>query len=277
MSYSRITAWKSLSPHLVLKHLPMFHDRTCSASWPRLFTLLATWGFDPATVRSYPLLVFSGWLPVEFWLKSIGTISSEGSDHWSSLGLYSSPFTYKRSRTSLTCPSKTDPWLVWDHGADRTFPLDTVYIAWTVNPTEPVLSPEPDSDPLGRGRGRIRVGIGHCWNDRSGECSRILCLYVCYVSSSFAKKHLSLWYMSSFLFSPSKFSKIKFIGFQRCTKIHINTDSLPFHPSIPPSLYPFFSQNCLHILSKVFRSTAKQPTLEVGSIRCGSSRIQWSY
>ena len=35
--------------------------------------------------------------------------------------------------------------------------------------------------------------------------------------------------------------------------------------------------NCLPILSKVFRSTAKQPTPEVGSIRCGSSRIQRSY
>ena len=61
------------------------------------------------------------------------------------------------------------------------------------------------------------------------------------------------------------------------TKIHTNIDSLPVHPSVPPSLYPFFSQNCLHILSKVFRSTAKQPTPEVGSIRCGSSRIQRSY
>ena len=30
-------------------------------------------------------------------------------------------------------------------------------------------------------------------------------------------------------------------------KIHINTDSLPVHPSVPPSLYPFFSHNCLHI------------------------------
>ena len=55
-----------------------------------------------------------------------------------------------------------------------------------------------------------------------------------------------------------------YIGFQRCTKIHINTDSLPVHPSAPPNLYPFFSRNCLHILSKVFRSTAKQPTWEVG-------------
>ena len=63
----------------------------------------------------------------------------------------------------------------------------------------------------------------------------------------------------------------------RLIPLHINTDSLPVHQSVPPSLYRFFSQNCLHILSKVFRSTAKQPTPEVGSIRCGSSRIQKSY
>ena len=31
-------------------------------------------------------------------------------------------------------------------------------------------------------------------------------------------------------------------------------------PNVQPSLYPFFSQNCLHILSNVFRSAAKQPT-----------------
>ena len=47
-------------------------------------------------------------------------------------------------------------------------------------------------------------------------------------------------------------------------KIHINIDSLPVRPGAPPSLYPFFLQSCLHILSKVFRSTAKQPILEVG-------------
>ena len=40
------------------------------------------------------------------------------------------------------------------------------------------------------------------------------------------------------------------------------------------SLYPFYSQNCLH---KVIRSTARQPTQEVGSIRCWSSRIQKNY
>ena len=45
----------------------------------------------------------------------------------------------------------------------------------------------------------------------------------------------------------------------------------------PPSLYPFFLQSCLHILSKVFRSTAKQPILEVRWIRCGFSKIQRSY
>ena len=54
------------------------------------------------------------------------------------------------------------------------------------------------------------------------------------------------------------------------TKIPINTDSLRVPRSVRPSLYPFYSQNCLHILSKVFRSTAKHPTPEVGSIRCGS-------
>ena len=40
--------------------------------------------------------------------------------------------------------------------------------------------------------------------------------------------------------------------------------------SVPQTLYPFFLQNCLHILSKVFRSIVKQPTQEVGLIRCES-------
>ena len=60
-------------------------------------------------------------------------------------------------------------------------------------------------------------------------------------------------------------------------KIHINIDSLRVHQSVRPSLCPFYSQNCLHILSKVSRSTARQPTLGVGSIRCGSSKIQKSF
>ena len=47
-------------------------------------------------------------------------------------------------------------------------------------------------------------------------------------------------------------------------KMHINIDSLPVRPGAPQSLYRFFLQSCLHILSKVFRSTAKQPILEVG-------------
>ena len=83
---------------------------------------------------------------------------------------------------------------------------------------------------------------------------------------------------------PSEYSQIvrisiclTFIGFRRCTKIHINIDSLQVHRSVRPSLCPFYSQNCLHISSKVFRSTARQPTEEVGSIRCGSSRIQKNY
>ena len=36
-------------------------------------------------------------------------------------------------------------------------------------------------------------------------------------------------------------------------------------------------KNCLHVLSKVFRSTARRPTQEVGSIRCGSLRIKKNY
>ena len=60
-------------------------------------------------------------------------------------------------------------------------------------------------------------------------------------------------------------------------KIHINIDSLRVHQSVRPSLCPFYSQNCLHILSKVSKSTARQPTPGVGSIRCGSSKIQKSY
>ena len=60
-----------------------------------------------------------------------------------------------------------------------------------------------------------------------------------------------------------------FIGFQRCTKIPLNTDLLQVYRRVRQSLYLFYLHNCLHILSKVF-STAKQPTQEVGSIRCGS-------
>ena len=67
---------------------------------------------------------------------------------------------------------------------------------------------------------------------------------------------------------------LTFIGFRRCTKIHINLDSLRVHRSVRPSLCQFYSQNCLHILSKVSRSTARQPTQGMGSIRCGSSKIQ---
>ena len=48
-----------------------------------------------------------------------------------------------------------------------------------------------------------------------------------------------------------------FIGFQRCTKIPINTDSLRVHRSVRPSLYPFYSQNCLHILSKGIQKYCK--------------------
>ena len=65
-----------------------------------------------------------------------------------------------------------------------------------------------------------------------------------------------------------------YIGFRRCTKININIDSLR---SVRPSLFPFYSQNFLHILSKSSRGTARQPSQGVGSIGCGSSRIQKNY
>ena len=70
---------------------------------------------------------------------------------------------------------------------------------------------------------------------------------------------------------------LPYITFRRCTKIHISIDSLRVHRSVRPSLCQFYSQNCLHILSKVSRSTARQPTQGVGSIRCGSSKIQKNY
>ena len=56
------------------------------------------------------------------------------------------------------------------------------------------------------------------------------------------------------------------IGFIRCTKIPTNTDLLRVHRSIRPSLYLLYSQHCLHIFNKVFRSTAKQPTKERSGI-----------
>ena len=60
-------------------------------------------------------------------------------------------------------------------------------------------------------------------------------------------------------------------------KIPLNTDSLRVPRSVRQCLYQFYSPNCLHILSKILRSTAKQLTQEVGSIRCGSLRIQKNY
>ena len=70
---------------------------------------------------------------------------------------------------------------------------------------------------------------------------------------------------------------LTFIRFRRCTKIHINIGSLRVHQSVRLSLCPFDSPNCLHILSMVSRSTARQPTQGVGSIRRGSSKIQKNY
>ena len=73
-----------------------------------------------------------------------------------------------------------------------------------------------------------------------------------------------------------------FSGFLRCTKICINNVSLPVQPSVSPSLYPFFSQTCLHIIGNVFRSTAKQPTQNVdpqefkGAIRTSYTNLRIS-
>ena len=53
-------------------------------------------------------------------------------------------------------------------------------------------------------------------------------------------------------------------------KIPMNKDLLRVYRSVRPNLYLFYSHNCVHILSKVFRSTEKQPTLEVRPIRYGS-------
>ena len=47
--------------------------------------------------------------------------------------------------------------------------------------------------------------------------------------------------------------------------------------SVRPNLWPFYSQNCLHISSKVFRSTARQPTLGVDQSDVDRSKIQKSY
>ena len=96
--------------------------------------------------------------------------------------------------------------------------------------------------------------------------------------------HQKCWTTTNRSSLPSEFRQtmmisiyLTFIGFRRCTKIHINIDSLRVHQSVRPSLCPFYSQNCLHISSKVSRSTARQPTLGVGSIRCGSSKIRGSH
>ena len=96
--------------------------------------------------------------------------------------------------------------------------------------------------------------------------------------------HQKCWTTTSRSSLPLEYRKIMrssicltFIGFRRCTRIHINNDSLLVPRSVRPSLYPFYSQKCLHLLSKVFRSIARQPTQEVGLISCGSSRTRKNY
>ena len=91
-----------------------------------------------------------------------------------------------------------------------------------------------------------------------------------YIRSDRFFLHQRCWTTTNRSSPPSEYSQIvrssirlTFTGFRRCTKVHINIDSLRVHQSVRPSLYPFYSHNCLHILSKVFRSTARQPTQEV--------------
>ena len=86
---------------------------------------------------------------------------------------------------------------------------------------------------------------------------------------------------SHFLWNRSKWGRPRFaIYIYWIPKMHKNPSKHQFisgSAKWSPSLYPFFLQSRLHILSNVFRSTAKQPILEVGWIRCGSSKIQRSY
>ena len=63
-----------------------------------------------------------------------------------------------------------------------------------------------------------------------------------------------------------------YIGLQRYTTIHIAAPSV--HPSVPPSLYPFFPRNCWSILNKDFRSTAKHPSQEVGQSDVDPQELQ---
>ena len=98
-----------------------------------------------------------------------------------------------------------------------------------------------------------------------------------YIQSDRFFLHQKCWTTTNRSSLPSEYRQIMrssicltFSGFRRCTKIYINIDSLRVHRSVRPSLCPFYSQNCLHILCKVSRSTARQPTQGVGSIVCGS-------
>ena len=70
--------------------------------------------------------------------------------------------------------------------------------------------------------------------------------------------HQKCWTTTNRSSRPSEYRQtmrssicLTFIGFRRCTKIHINIDSLRVHQNVRPSLCPFYSHNCLHILSMV--------------------------
>ena len=45
---------------------------------------------------------------------------------------------------------------------------------------------------------------------------------------------------------------LTFIGFRRCTKIHLIIDSLRDHRSVGPCLCPFYSQKCLQLHTSIY-------------------------
>ena len=53
-------------------------------------------------------------------------------------------------------------------------------------------------------------------------------------------KICSLFNWNRYKWRRARFAIVILIGFQRCTKIHIKTDSLLVQTSVPPSLSPFF-------------------------------------
>ena len=63
--------------------------------------------------------------------------------------------------------------------------------------------------------------------------------------------------LTSFGIQGNNEKPYKTIGLQRCTRIHIHIDSWRFQRSVRPSLYPFYSRNCLHIFKLGFQKYCK--------------------